>query len=45
MAELMIRNGADVNVKDNYGRTALDYATARGHKDIVDLLIKNGAEQ
>lgn len=29
--------------KDNYGRTPLFWAATRGHKDIVELLLKHGA--
>jgi ankyrin repeat protein len=36
--------GADVNVKDLYGRTPLHRAAMRGHKEIVELLIAAGAE-
>ena len=35
--------GADVNLKDNWGRTPLHYAANGGHKEIAELLITNGA--
>ena len=39
----LISMGADVNV-ESVDETPLIVATARGHKDIVKLLIKNGAD-
>jgi ankyrin repeat protein len=38
--ELLLNAGADVNLKDYNGDTALIYAAKRGHIDIVELLIK-----
>jgi len=42
--EALIRNGADVNVKDEYGRTPLRRAAQFCQKKIVELLIANGAD-
>ena len=45
IAELLISNGADVNVKDKYaGTTPLMGAAQWGHKEIVELLISKGAD-
>jgi ankyrin repeat protein len=44
VAELLITNGADVNVKDPGGFTPLHYAAGGGYKEIAELLIDNGAD-
>ena len=36
--------GANVNAPNTYGWPALYYASSRGHKEIVELLIANGAD-
>jgi len=41
----LLAKGADVNVKNNNGNTALDAAKASGHTEIVQLLIKAGAKE
>ncbi len=40
----MIENGADVNAKTHYERTALHLASGNGHLKIVQYLIEKGAE-
>lgn len=39
----ILKKGVDVNAKDQRGRTAVESAVERGHKDIADILTKNGA--
>ena len=38
IAALLLRCGAKVNARDQYGMTALHYAAARGHYELVRLL-------
>ena len=40
---LLIQSGADLNIKDNEGRTPLAFATELNDKEMVDALIKHGA--
>jgi len=39
-----LKNGADINVSDQKGVTALIYAATEGHTNIVQLLLENGAK-
>jgi ankyrin repeat protein len=41
---LLIAEGANVNMVDSYGVTPLHFAADRGHKEIVQLLISKGAD-
>ena len=43
IAQLLLNNGADVNVKDSWGRTAMMVAKSKGHTEIVELLQQAGA--
>ena len=40
VVELLVSNGADINLMDKYNRTALDYA---GTQEIKDYLVSQGA--
>jgi hypothetical protein len=42
--ELLLADGAAVNVKDNRGWTPLHYAAFWGHDDLVELLLFYGAD-
>jgi ankyrin repeat protein len=44
IAQLLVDHGADVNVRDGKGDTALKIATRNGYTRIVDLLKKAGAK-
>ena len=38
---MLLAGNADPNLKDKAGKTALDYAVANGHQDVVDALQKS----
>ena len=40
----LIEEGADVNAKDNYGNTALMWASQHGYIEVAKLLIEAGAD-
>jgi ankyrin repeat protein len=41
---MLIQAGVDVNSSNEYGRTILMFASASGHREIVDVLLKYGAD-
>ncbi len=41
---LLLENGADVEARNNRGRTALTGASFRGHTEVVKLLLNKGAD-
>ncbi|NIM99876.1 MAG: hypothetical protein GTO24_17910 [candidate division Zixibacteria bacterium] len=43
LAQLLIDAGADINTEENSGATPLSYAPFRGFKEIIDVLLDNGA--
>jgi pectate lyase len=45
LTELVLAAGADVNLKGNGGKTALQLAKEKGHTEIVELLRKHGARE
>ncbi|KAF5381039.1 hypothetical protein D9615_004159 [Tricholomella constricta] len=42
-ADLLLRSGALVHLRDSLGHTALYYAACQGHEEVVDLLVQAGA--
>ena len=44
VAELVIDSGADMNTKDDKGRTPLDLAIQQKKTEIADLLRKHGGK-
>ena len=45
MVDLLISKGADINLGNGWGGTALSIAKRKGHQEIVDLLRKHGAKE
>ena len=44
IAQLLIESGADVNLADDSGRTALDYASRDANTDLMGILLTAGAD-
>ena len=44
IVEILLENGADVNVKNRDNWTALMWASWNGYKEIVEILLENGAD-
>ena len=44
MAEFLLRRGADIDAIGTYLRTPISEAAERGHLDVVDLLLRGGAD-
>ncbi len=44
VAELLLENGADPNMKCADGRTPLHYVALQNSKEVVELLLKKGAD-
>ncbi len=45
IVDILIKRDAEVNVKNKKGQTPLNNATRIGHKEIMELLIENSANQ
>ena len=43
--EMLIDSGADINAKDSKGISAMMWAEAKGHTEIVNLLREKGAQE
>jgi ankyrin repeat protein len=42
---LLLARGADLNLQDNRGRTALMIAASLGHRKAIDILLSHGADK
>jgi ankyrin repeat protein len=40
--ELLLGHGADPEIEDHYGRTALQFAMHNGHADVIEFLLGGG---
>ena len=45
LAKLLIEKGADINIRDNNGGTALQYTVKHEYEEMVKLLKENGAAE
>jgi uncharacterized protein len=45
LARLLVERGADVNLQNDQGATALDMALKRKRHDVADLLRQHGAQE
>ena len=43
IGRLLIERGADINLKDGHGDSALSMAAMKGHASFISLLLKRGA--
>ena len=44
MVSLLLEHGANVEAKDDVGRTAFQVASAKGHEEVAKLLSEHGAK-
>ena len=44
VATMLLKNGANINVKDSNGDSPMSWAKAKGHARMVELLKAYGAE-
>ena len=42
--ELLLNSGADPNIQNKFGQTALIMASCEGHTEIIELLLNSGAD-
>ena len=45
LVQLLIESKADIDVRNNEGRTPLEEASVKGHEGVIQLLLKYGGEE
>jgi ankyrin repeat protein len=45
VVQWLLSNKADINAKDNGGKTALGWAVSKGHADVAELLRQRGGHE
>jgi len=43
LVKLLLDNGADINVKNKFGRNAIEYALSGEDNEVIDLIMSHGA--
>ena len=43
--KVLLENGADPNLRNEWGKTAMEWALSKKHNDIAELLKTSGARQ
>ena len=44
VVQALVSHGADINLRDKWGRTSLHYALSRGDVNVIRSMITNGAD-
>ena len=44
-AKVLLKNGADPNIRNEWGKTALDWAMSKNNQEVAELLKSSGATE